>query len=110
MTDQNPEFKKFEKRLDGEPIVIGEYSVQPAAQVTGWQVTFSGETGQGAGGLLRVMPHEVIVSKGDDQPYSILLINEMESVLQGIAQAGMVVAALCGFGIILAKILAILRR
>jgi hypothetical protein len=110
MTDQSPEFKKLEKRLEGEPMVIGAYTLQPVAQVNGWQVALSGETGQGAGGLLRVTPHEVIVSKADDQPYSILLISEMESVLQGIAQTGIFIAALCGFGIMIAKIMGLLRR
>jgi hypothetical protein len=110
MTDQNPEFKKLEKRLEGEPLVIGEYTLQPVADVTGWHIAVSGETGQGAGGLLRVTPLEVIVSKGEDEGYSIPLTSETEAAMKGIAQAAIFVAALCGFGIITAKLLGILRR
>ena len=68
MTNQNPEFKQFEKRLEGEPVIVGEYSLQPVAQVAGWHMTAKGETGQGAGALLRVKPLEVIVRKGDGEP------------------------------------------
>ena len=110
MTDQNPEIKKFEKRLEGDPVVIGEYSVQPVAQVTGWHVTVSGEQGKGAGGLARVRPLEAVVSKGEDAPYTISLSSETEAALQGIAQAGIVVAALCGFGMIIAKTLGIFKE
>ena len=104
MTDQNPEFNKLEKRLEGQPMVIGEYTVQPVAQATGWYMTASGETGQGAGALLRITPLEVIVGKGEDEPYPIPLTDETEAALKGIAQAGFFVAALCWLGIISAKI------
>ena len=110
MTDQNPEFKKYEKRLEGEAMVVGAYTLQPVAQVTGWHATVSGETGRGAGALLRVTPLEVIVGKGEAEPYSISLASETDAAMQGIAQAGIVVAALCGFGIIIANFLRILRR
>ncbi|MFC1996806.1 hypothetical protein ACFLXI_04265 [Chloroflexota bacterium] len=104
MTGQNPEFKKLEKRLEGESMVVGEYTVQPVAQVTGWYMTASGETGEGAGALLRVTPLEVVVGKGEDEPYPIPLTNETEAALKGIGLGGLFVAALCWFGIISAKI------
>ena len=104
MTGQNPEFKKLEKRLEGESMVVDKYTVQPVAQVTGRYMTASGETGEGAGALLRVTPLEVIVSKGEDQPYPISLTNETEAALKGIALGGLFVAVLCWFGIISAKI------
>ena len=47
MTNQNPEFKQFKKRLEGESLVVGQYSLQPVAQVAGWHITAKGETGQG---------------------------------------------------------------
>ena len=31
MTDPKPEFKKLEKRLEGESIVVDKYTVQPVA-------------------------------------------------------------------------------
>jgi hypothetical protein len=104
MSSQNPEFKQFEKRLVGEPMVIGEYSIQPVAQAAGWQLTARGETGEGAGALLRVTPLEVIVRKGEGEPYPLLLANETEEAMKGIALGGLVIAAFCWIVILGAKI------
>ena len=104
MTSQKPEFKQFEKRLVGESVVVGEYTVQPVAQVTGWHMTARGETGQGAGAWLRVTPLEVIVGKGEDAPYPVPMTNETQAAMKGIAIGGLLVAALCWFVIIGAKI------
>ena len=57
MTSQKPGFKQYEKQLVGESVVVGEYTIQPVVQVTGWHLTARGETGEGAGALLRVSPH-----------------------------------------------------
>ena len=110
MTNQNPEFKQVEKRLEGESVVVGEYSLQPIAQVTGWHITAKGETGQGAGALLRVKPLEVIVSKADGEPYPIHLTSESEEAMKGIAISALVIAALCSFIILGANILKILKE
>ena len=100
MTSQNPEFNKIEKRLVGESIVVSEYTVQPVAQVTGWHMTARGETAEGAGALLRVTPIEVIVGKGDDEPYPVPITNESQEAMKGIAIAGLSVAAICWFVIL----------
>ena len=100
MTGQNPEIKKLEKRLEGGAMVVGEYTLQPVAQVTGRYLTAKGETGKGAGAWLRINPLEVIVGKGEDEPYPISLTNETETALKGIAAAGFFIAALCWFIII----------
>ena len=104
MTGQNPKFKKLEKRLEGDAMVVGEYTLQPVAQVTGWHMTAKGETGEGAGALLRVTPLDVIVGKGEDEPYTIPLTNEMEVALKGITRGGLFLAGLCWFLIVGAKI------
>jgi hypothetical protein len=104
MTSQKPKFKQFEKRLVGESVVVGEYTVKPVAQVTGWHLTVRGETGEGAGAWLRVTPLEVIVGKGEDEPYPVPITNETQAAMKGIALGGLVVAALCWFVIIGAKI------
>ena len=100
MTSQNPEFKKYEKQLVGDSVVVGEYTVQPVAQVTGWHMTARGETAEGAGALLRVTPLEVIVGKGEDEPYPVPITNESQEAMKGIAIAGLSVAAICCFVII----------
>ena len=70
----------------------------------------SGETGEGAGALLRITPLEVIVSKGQEEPYPISLANETDAALKGIAQAGLFIAAICGFGIIVANVLRLFKE
>ncbi len=104
MTSQKPEFKQFEKRLVGESVVVGEYTVQPVAQVTGWHMTARGETGEGAGAWLRVTPLEVIVGKGEDKPYPVPMTNETQAAIKGIALGGLLVFILCWFVIFGAKI------
>ena len=110
MTNQNPEFKQFEKRLEGESVVAGEYSLQPVAQVAGWQMKAKGETGQGAGALLRVKPIEVIVSKGDGEPFPVHLTSETEEAIKGIAISALAIAALCSLIILVANIFRIFKE
>jgi len=110
MTNQNPEFKQFKKRLGGEAVVVGEYNLQPVAQVAGWHMTAKGETGQGAGALLRVKPLEVIVSKGAGEPYSIHLTSETEEAMKGIAIGALVIAVLCSLIILGANIFRIFKE
>ena len=104
MSSQNPEFKQFEKRLVGDPLVIGEYSLQPVAQAAGWQLSARDETVEGTGALLRVTPLEVIVSKGEGESYSIPFASETQEAMKGIALGGLVIAALCWIVILGAKI------
>ena len=104
MTDQKPEIKKYEKRLEGQPVAIGDYTLQPVAQVSGWHLTAKGETAQGAGALLQLKPLEVLVSTGEAEPYALPLTDESQEALKAIAQAGLVVAVLCWVMIIAAKI------
>ena len=105
MTDQKPKVKQFEKRLVGEPVVVGEYTIQPVAQVTGWHMTGRGESGEGVGGWLRVTPLEVLVGKGEDEPRPVLLTNETQATLEGIALGGLLIATLGWFLILGTKII-----
>ena len=100
MTSQNPDFKKFEKRLEGEPVVVGEYTIQPVAQAVGWRLTAQDETSKGAGGWIRIKPVEVIVGKGEDQTYLVPITNEKQEAMKGIGIAALSIAALCWFVII----------
>ena len=97
MTNQNPEFKKLEKRLEGQSIVVGEYTIQPIAQVSGWHMTAKGETAEGAG-------------KGEDEPYPVPLTDESQEAMKGIAMAGLSVAIICWIVIIGAKIFELFKE
>jgi hypothetical protein len=100
MPSQNPKFKQVDKRLMGESVVVGEHIIQPVAQVKGWHLTARGETAKGTGALLRVIPIEVIVGKGDNEPYPVPITNESQEAMKGIAIAGLLVAIICWFVII----------
>ena len=104
MTDQTPDIKKLEKRLEGPPAAIGAYTLQPVAHLTGRYLSAKGENGEGAGAFLRLTPHEVIVSTGDQEPYALSLVNESQEAIKAIAQVGLGVAVLCWILIIAAKI------
>ena len=104
MTSQKPEFRQLEKRLIGESVVVGEYTVQPVAQLTGRYMTAGGETGEGAGAWIRVTPLEVIVGKGEAEPYPVPMTNETQAALKGIALGGLLITALCWFVIIGSRI------
>ena len=100
MTDQQPEFKEIDKQLVGEPIAVAKYTLQPVAQVTGQRMSIEGETGGGAGALLRVTPVKVIVSESDGKEYEVPITDDSREVVHQIAQAGLLVAAVCGLAII----------
>ena len=104
MTNQKPIFKQFEKRLEGDAVVVGEYTVQPVAQVIGRYMTARGESGEGVGAWLRVTPVEVLVSKGEDELRPVLLTNETQTTLQGIVRGGLLIAVIGWIGILGAKI------
>jgi len=104
MIDQKPKFKQFRKRLVGEPVVAGDYTVQPVAQVTGWYMKARGETGQGVGAWLRVTPVEVLVGKGEEEPHPVPLTNETQATLQGIVLEGLLIVALSWIVILGVKI------
>jgi hypothetical protein len=110
MTNQKPEIKQIEKRLVGESLGIGEYTLQPVAQLTGRYLTARGETGEGAGALLHLTPLEVLVGAGEAEPYALPLTNESQEAMKGIAQAGLMVAVVCWVLIIAAKIFRFTRR
>ena len=84
--------------------MVGEYTMQPVAQVTGWHMTARGETGEGAGAWLRVTPLEVIVGKGEAEPYPVPITDETQAAMKGIALGGLLIAALCWFVILGAKV------
>jgi len=105
MTDQQPEFKEIDKQLVGEPIAVAKYTLQPVAQVTGQRMSIEGETGGGAGAWLRVNPVKVIVCEDGGKEYEVSITDDTREAVQQIAQAGLLVAAVCGLAIIGIKIL-----
>ncbi len=84
----------------GEPVVVGKYTLQPVAQVTGQCTSGESETWSGAGAWLRVTPIKVIVCENDGEKYEVPIIDDTREALQEIVRGGLLVAALCGLAII----------
>lgn len=87
---------KVERQLVGEPVLAGDISVEPVAQLEFSQGGRTGQAGGGGGGRLRLRPVEVIVRR-DGQPEQRIAVGEM----QGRAYRAMLAA---GAGVMAASI------
>ncbi len=93
MTNPGPS-RRIERRLVGEPIPVGERTIQPVARVTGWRGSKQGETGGGAGAWLRVTPVEVMVREGNGTEYRIPITDPTRETERRMVLAALLVAVL----------------
>jgi len=93
MTDRGPTRAKFERRLIGEPITVGERTIQPIARVAGWYGLGGSETSGGAGAWLRVTPVEVIVRESDGAEYRVSATDPTREAMRRIAFSALLVTA-----------------
>lgn len=85
---------RIDRRLLGDPIQIDSRSVRPVARLHGRLGSGGGQTGGGAGGVLRLEPVEVIVRAADGAESSVALPDPTAQALRGMAGAAVAVAAL----------------
>ncbi len=82
---------KIDRRLAGQPIKLGERTVQPVARVVGW----SGSLGKTTGGAwLRTMPVEVLVTDQDGQTYRVPISVSKNDTVRWLALASVLVLPL----------------
>jgi hypothetical protein len=96
MAERDPTRTRVDRRLVGEPIPVGERTIQPVAQVSGWYGSGRSETGSGAGAWVRITPVEVIVREGDGDEYSVPITDGTREALRGIFFAALLVPILFG--------------
>lgn len=102
-----PSPSKLDRLLVGNPIFVGRRMLQPVARLAGWSA--AGATGPrelgrggGAGAWLRLLPHQVVVQEDDGSEYVVDIV-EPKDPTQGMALAGLVVAALSALIMIIAR-------
>jgi hypothetical protein len=78
----------------GEPMTVGERTIQPVARVAGWR-TAGGNASGGAGAWLRVTPVELVVREGEINEYRIPITDGTRTVRRRMAVAALLVAVGC---------------
>lgn len=82
---------KIDRRLEGDPIQVGDTSLQPVVRLTGL-VGYGGGQNGGGGGWVTLKPQEVIVRTGGSEK-RLELPDPTAAALRGIMAAGLAVAA-----------------
>ncbi|MFQ5594794.1 MAG: hypothetical protein ACE5HA_11670 [Anaerolineae bacterium] len=95
MQDPGRRPTRIKKRIAGQPIKVGERTIQPVAQVTGWAGSGGDETGGGAGAWLRVTPIEVVVHETDGAEWRVPITDPTREAMRGIVLSALLVAAVC---------------
>jgi hypothetical protein len=81
----------IDRWLAGQPIKLGERTVQPVARVTGW----SGTAGDRVGGAwLRARPVEVLVTDRDGNTFRVPITVDKNDTYRWLALAGLMVLPL----------------
>lgn len=91
---------KMNREVIGEPIVVGERTIRPAARVSTRLLNFQVRGGGVAGVGLRISPSEAIVREKDGTEYRIALADPTAKMMR----AMMVVALLAPLGYIFLRL------
>lgn len=86
---------KIEKRLVGDPVAVGERTIQPVARVSGWHGSGGSDAEGGAGTWLRVTPVEVMVRESDGTSYHVPVVNGTRQAMRGMILVALAVAGIC---------------
>jgi len=92
---------RFKKRIAGQPITVGERTIQPVAQVAGWVGSGGSEMGDAAGTWLRVAPIEVVVHEADGVEHRVPITDPTREAMRGMALAALLGAVICWLIIII---------
>jgi uncharacterized spore protein YtfJ len=92
MPETRPTPTRIDRRVVGDPIEIGDRTVQPVARVRGRVGAGSGPSGGAAGGMLRVEPVEVLVREADGAESALALPNPTAQAVRGMAGVAAAVA------------------
>ena len=95
MTERVSPTNEIDRELIGEPLVVGERTLQPVAHLAGWSGAGGNRSGAGAGAWLKLVPVKVIVREGDDGGYDVPIVDETGEAIRGITMGALAVAALC---------------
>jgi len=102
--DQKPP-AKIDRRFDGEPVHVGDRTIQPVGRITGKPIYAGGEQGSFSGVVAQLQPVEIVVRKGDET-HTIPIDDPQKASLRGIVMAGLVVGVGCILIMLAARYLA----
>jgi uncharacterized spore protein YtfJ len=91
MTEPN----KIDRLLTGEPLPIGNRTLQPVARLSGWAGGQGSPQGGGGGGWVQLRPVEVIVRAADGAESRVPVVNANAQATRGMVMAGLAVAGIC---------------
>lgn len=93
-----PSSTKVDRRIEGEPIVLGGRRIQPVARLVGWEMDGDEQTGSFVSRVGRLTPLEVQVDHGSEQDGAqevISIDDPLQEPLRGILAVGALVSAVC---------------
>jgi hypothetical protein len=94
MIENKQPWIKIEQRLTAEPIHRAGWTVQPVAQLVGWQWAGRGPTGGFAGALMRIRPLELIVHQ-DGAERTIPMVDPVNNGVRAILLTALMVSSFC---------------
>lgn len=85
---------KINRRLEGEPIPVGDRIVQPVGRLIGKQISAGDGHGGFAGVKAQLHPLEIVVRE-DDEEYTVPMVDPQQDPLRGILMVGVAVCMGC---------------
>lgn len=83
-------------QLTGTPLAVGQHTLQPVAQLTGWKIGLQEPSATAGAAWLRLTPMAVEVTQTGAAPYTLPLGNPTRRELVAIAAAALAIAATFG--------------
>ena len=85
---------KIDRRFEGEPVHVGDRTVQPVGRMTGKPIRAGGAQGGFSGVVARLQPIEIVVRQGD-ATQTIPIADPQKASLWGLVMAGLAVCVGC---------------
>ncbi|MFN2202591.1 MAG: hypothetical protein ACK2UO_15420 [Caldilineaceae bacterium] len=101
--DKSP-WEDVDRRLDADPIVIGDRTIRPIGRLRGKRFTASGANGAGTGLVAKLQPEEVIIEQ-DGETYAIALNTQRSEPILAIVMAGAAVSIACLITMFLSRLI-----
>ena len=104
MAKDKSRWEDVDRRLEGDPIVVGDRSIRPVGRLTGKRVAAGGGASGGGGLVARLLPEEVVVSESGET-YSIALNAQRNEPARAIVMAGAAVSIACLITMFLSRLI-----
>lgn len=96
---------KMDRRLEGEPVHVGDRTVQPVGRLTGKPIRAGGAQGGFSGVVAHLQPVEIVVRQGD-ATQTIPIADAQKAALRRLVMAGLAICVGCILIMVAARSLA----